>query len=507
MEAKIKDSPPRRQTKAAFVYAENPAQIVNPWSTKSTAKQNIDQVQFAKMVGQCRFYYRKDALTSATINKLVEIGINDLELAKNGLSDNEFRMFLGIKQQLLDFAEEMAFEYLLSGLVVPEFKYVAKGKDDVNRLGVKKHDSLILPDSLWLRDPVSINIRKTILSNKPSYYVIIPDDLKYFIDTKGRYPDGTSDKKLYEWLKAYYPKFVTDVEKGESEVLIENPNIIRRRPIQDSPFPTPYLASALDILEHKRNIRKADYSVVTKVISSILHVKVGSDEFPLTEAEEDEDRLEQIKYQLQWRENNYSTIENIFQFFSDHTVDLKWVFPDTNMLLNDAKYKEVNQELIFALGFPRTLIAGESERSNASDPEYAAIAPVKTMESFRKKILTVLRQVLYDLSTQNGFSAVPEIDFSPINLYDFGTYLDALKTLLDTGSLSRTSFAKLFGYNFKDELELRSDEQRALEDSGVPEFQPTPNSREPNINNNTSKEPVKKETTREEKPKKKGSGN
>jgi len=498
MATEVKQKKPGTK-RAEFIYAENPLKIVNPWSTKPTDRAaTMDQNGFISLVNKCRFYYRKDALTSTTINKLVEIGINDLEFSKNGLSDNEFRVFTGMEQQLLDFAEDMALEYLISGLVVPEFKYIVKGKDEVARLGVKKYTHLTLPDSLWLRDPTSIEIKKTIISNKPSYYVIIPDELRYFINNKGKYPDGTEDLKLYAWLVSYYPKFVQDIESGKDKVLLDNPYILRRRVIQDSPYPVPYLSAAIDILEHKRNLRKADYSIVTKVISSILHVKIGSDTFPMTESEEDEDMLNQIKDQLSWRNASYNTVENIFQFYSNHTVNMEWVFPNVELLLSEAKYKEVNQELIFALGFPRTLIAGESERSNASDPEYSAIAPVRTMDNFRNKIRTILQQVVYDIATKNNFSSVPDIEFKPINLYDFKTYIDAMQMLLDTGSLSRTSLADIFGYSFDDELELRTEEQKKLEKSGVPEFQPTPNSRQPEIKptgqntTTTTKKPAKK---------------
>ena len=238
---KTKETKPKKliQSKAEFVYAENPAKIVNPWSVKPNNVPIVDQPKYLTLLNQCRFYYKKDALTSTTINKLVEIGINDLEFSKNGLSDNEFRVFTGLAQQLLDFSEDMALEFLLSGLVVPEFKYIVKGKEDVQRLGVKKYTSLTLPDSLWLRDPATIEIKKTILSNKPSYYVIIPDDLRFFIVNKGKYPDGTEDPKLWAWLQAAYPKFVTEVEAGKTKVLLENPNIIRRKVIQDSPYPVP----------------------------------------------------------------------------------------------------------------------------------------------------------------------------------------------------------------------------------------------------------------------------
>lgn len=472
---------------AEYIATENPTRIVNPWNVKPSTVQDIDQDDYVEIVNKCRFYYRNDPLAATAINKLVEIGINDLRFSKNGLSDNEFRVFLGIKQELLAFAEEMALEFLISGLVVPEIKYIPKSKEDIKRLGLKKYDTFTLPEGFWLRDPCSIEINKTIVSSMPSYYVLIPDDLRYFINNKGKYPDGTRDDALYAWLTSNYPSFVIEVEKGATKVqLTDTSNIIRRRVLQDSPYPVPFLSPALDILEHKRNLRKADYSIATKVISAILQIKVGSDEFPMTEAEEDAQRLIDLKNALIWRNYSTNSVENIFQLFTDHTTELKWVFPDINLLLNDAKYKEVNQEIVFALGFPRTLIAGESERSNASDPEYASISPVKMMENFRNKILDVIKDVVYEICTRNSLKSIPSVTFKPINLYDFQTYLQALKMMLEAGSLSRESLDEIFGYTFEDELEKREAEQKALEESGVPEFQPTPNSRQPNIQNNTS---------------------
>lgn len=474
--------------KAEFTVSTNPAKIINPWNIKSTVNDPMDFDDFVAIVNKCRFFYKKDPLTATTINKLVEIGINDLSFSKNGLSDNEFRVFTGLKQELLQFSEDMALEFLISGLVVPEIKYIVKSKDTIKRLGVKKYEFLTLPDAMWLRDPCSIEIYKTMIQSKPTYYVVIPDETIYFITNKGKYPDGREDIKLYEWLKAYYPLFVMEVEEGKTRILLENDYIIRRKVLQDSPYPISFLSSALDILDHKRNLRKADYSIAAKVTGAILHIKIGSDEFPLTEEEEDTDRLTALRNQLYWRNTQTNNIESIFQLFTDHTVELNWVFPNVEMLLSETKYKEVNQEIIFALGFPRTLISGESERSNAADPEYASIAPVKTMENFRNKILNVLNNIVYEIATRNGFSSVPDISFKPINLYDFQTFLQALQILLDTGSLSRESLGNIFGYSFKDELEKRAEEQKLLEESGVPEFQPTPNSRAPEIPGNTGEQ-------------------
>ena len=108
--------------KSEFRISEDPTRVVNPWNVKPTNTKPTDTREFISLVNKCRFFYKKDPLTSTTINKLVEIGINDLTFSKNGLSDNEFRVFTGMEHDLLLFAEDMALEFLISGLVVPEVK-------------------------------------------------------------------------------------------------------------------------------------------------------------------------------------------------------------------------------------------------------------------------------------------------------------------------------------------------------------------------------------------------
>jgi hypothetical protein len=467
-------------------FSASPGVLKNPWKLTAEMLTPSTQGEFQRIVRKCRFFYKKDPLSSTTINKLVELGINNLVFAKNGLSENEFRIFTGLRAQLLQFAEDLALEFLLSGLVVPEVSYTTKTRDEVKRMGVKKYDTLELPNSLWVRDPCSIEIRQIL--DQPQYLVTVPDSMMNYIQKRGIFPDGSQNDKLYLEMKANYPDFVNKIMEGQRQVELNNPFVIRRRVLQDSPYPVPYLSSALDILEHKRNMRKADYSVVTKVLSAILQIKVGSDQFPMTDSEEDEERLIALKNQLRFRESSrYGyDMDSVFQLFTDHTTTLQWVFPDVNTLLNETKYAEVNDEIIFALGFPRTLLDGEpNARAGTLSAEYAAIGPIRTMESFRIRILPIIQEMVYQISTRNNFSSVPNVDFEPINIHDFAVFISALQNLYGTGALSRTSLAKMFGYNFEDELETRVKEEKAMADSGVPEFAPLPNSRTPQNSRNT----------------------
>lgn len=457
----------------------------NPWTSDDIDRmESVDLEEYRKVVEACRFFYKRDPLASTVINKMVDIGINDIEFSKNGISENEYRVYEALEDKFKEFAENMALEFLLSGLVIPEIKFAPVGRDDLKMLGIKRYETLKLPVSMWVRDPSSIVINKTILSEKPTYYLEIPDDLIYFIQHKGKYPDGTQDIKLYLQLQALYPAFFTAVENGEKRIQIDSPLAIRRRATSDSPYPIPYLYPAIEPLKHKRNLRRMDYSIASRVISAIQLVKLGSDEFPLTE--DNSDQLEDIKGQMLWRNGTGKDVERIFQLFSNHTLDISWVTPPVEAMLNDAKYRDINQDIIFALGFPRILITGETEKSNTSDAQFASISPVKTMDNFRKKLEVILQQVVNEIAKQNNFKNVPEVYFEPLQLIEFKTYIEAIANLYATGNLSRGTFAEKLGFSWKDEMEDKIEEQDILENSGLPEFAPQAFSPQPGDNNQES---------------------
>lgn len=431
--------------------------------------------EFVTTVQLCRFFYRTEPVVSTVINKFVEIGINGLNFSKNNLTDNEFRVFTSLEPKLLDFAEQMAIEYLLSGLVAPEIGYSKiNDKNYIFSLGVKKYSSLELPDSMWIRDPKSITIYTHWLSDKPTYYVKIPANIVSFIQNKGKFSDGKEDIELYKLLVDFYPEFVAAINKGLTEVPLENNLIFRRRYTSDNAYPIPYIASSLDALQHKRKLRRMDYSLIDKVISAILHVKVGSDDFPVTESEEDQGYLDELRSQMRMRGNTEQLMERIFQLFTNHTVELNWVFPDSSILLDVEKYSDINQEILFGLGFPRVLITGEAAKTGTSDPELAMIAPIKTMENFRKRIIEVIRNICREVALRNGFKNPPHVEFEALNLHSFKDFIEGLGKLYDASALSRTTLAKVYGKDFNEELDLLEAESKELKSRNLPGFGPTP---------------------------------
>ena len=458
------------------------------WSPEDVDKLDVDDIKkFWNVVEGCRFYYKRDPIASTVVNKLVEIAITDLQLEQNKLSDNEFRLFERLLPKLQEFSESCALEYLVTGLVVPEIKYNLLTQGEVKKLGVKKKSTLELPTKMWLRDPTTIKIKSPLVGGDISYFVVLPEELVHFIQTKGNYPDGTSDKELYEEIVRDYPEFVKAVEGGNKELLLENDLIIRRKVITGTEFPIPYLYSALESLKHKRNIRRMDYAIAARIIGAIQLFRLGDKDFPITE--DDEDAFEDIRQQMTWRNSGERDIEKIFQLFANHTLQIDWIMPDAKALLDEKKYAEINQDIFFALGFPRILTTGETERSQSSDSEFATISPTKTMENMQRKLITIVEDIVYNISDRNGFKDVPTVSFGRINLNKLEDFTSAWVQLYETGNLSRDTFVGAFGYDFNEEIRKRKEEEDLLEELGVPAYAPVPFSPQPETPNNIQEKP------------------
>lgn len=455
----------------------------NPWKdpTKDVGKE-VDYDSFVETIQLCKFFYKTEPIIATVVNKLVEIGINDLTISKEGLSENEFRVFKALKPRLIEFAETMAQEYFLSGLVVPEIGYGPVEKDVIFDLGIKKYNRLIFPVSMWVRNPETVKINTSMMSDQPSYYFVIPDEVISFIKGKGKYPDGREDQDLFLKLKTYYPEFVKFVMRGDEEILLENPNVIRRKFLSDNPYPIPFMSPVLDALQHKRKMRRVDYSLMDKMLGAILHVKIGSDEFPVTNSEEDAMQVNDIRNQLNYRFMSDQYLERIFQLITNHTVELNWVFPDTELLRDTNKYDDINQEILFGLGFPRVLITGEAQRTGTSDPEIALISPVRTLEAMRRKVIKVLREIIRNVAIQNNFKP-PYVYFKSLNLHAFKDFMDVLSKLYDSSAISRTSLAEAVGFDFMEEVDKLANEKEELDSRGLSGVGLQPFS-SPNLNNN-----------------------
>lgn len=463
-----------------FVTGPTYKSNMNIWSPDAVDKLAFDTHKtFANIIKDTRFYYRHDSLASSVINKMVDLAINGLVVDRGSATKTELQIFEALKVDLLNFLRKAALEYLITGLVVPEISLTRIGMTQLRDKGIQRLDSLLYPTDMWLRDAKDIEIKKPFITAKETYFLIIPDDVIHFIQTKGVYPDGTEDKELYREILRLYPEFVAAVQRGETKVKLDNPLIIKSTELADSQYPIPYLSPALESFKHKRNLKRMDYSIAARVISAILHVTAGSDDYPLTE--DQEDFLDDLENKFRYRQSlTGDDIERVFTLFTNHTVAINWIFPEVTALLDDKKYESVNKDIIIALGFPRILITGETDRSFASDPEIATLSPVNSLRVMRTNLLPIVRKVFAEMRhMNNNISTYPTVKFQPINLMSLRLFYEGLDKLYESGNLSRESYAEAYGYDLLTEYEKQQINEEVRKEMKLPEFAPVPHSNEP----------------------------
>lgn len=439
----------RRRSKAAEVF--------NPWTYTIFPSSNftVDRFEMPKkwhdIIKLCYYFYEREGLVRTIIDKQVEIGINGIIVTSDNLSEEEINLYKYVANNLLEFFSVAATEYYISGLVVPDVVWGKLGKETTGFS--KDYD---VPVDVWVRNPTKVSLKETPLPNHVIPLWEVSAEEVQFIQENGKYPDGTEDKETYELIKANFPDFVRKVKKGETKFPLHNKYIIRRKPLLRSPYPIPYLMAALELLLHKRNLRAMDYALVSRVIDAILHVKVGNDEFPLLE--DDEDILDALEAEF----NSNSSVSNkqrIFQLFTNHTVELDWVIPPLEALLNDEKYAEINREILYSLGFPKFLVTGEKDRSNTGSSSSALLSPVNSMKALRADFINLLGQIFQDMAVKNSFSNTPEVSFAPLNLMELSDLLLVSQGLETTGVISKTSLANIAGFDYNTEQYLRVQEK------------------------------------------------
>jgi len=201
------------------------------------------------------------------------------------------------------------------------------------------------------------------------------------------------------------------------------------------------------------------------VIAAIQLIKLGSDEFPTI----DESDFDYIKEQMNYRTNK-GQAEKIFQLFANHTLSIEWVAPDTAAMLNRDKYSSVDDDIIAGFGFPRTLITGETLRSNVEGgSDIATFSPIATLESIRFKLLAWTNDLYEEVRDKNKFKSIPIPSFSPMKLYSLVDLNVITRDLYKEGSLSRKTRLQLQGIDQDTEMERIKEEDTAYKENDIRE--------------------------------------
>lgn len=468
VDAEIKTELSNKLARATYNYVQDPTQnMLYP-----AAREDLDTMNFPdkpeKLIKLCRFFYKHDPIAGTVLNKMVDCAISELDNRQADSSEEEFAVYKALSSMLQNFYRNVCLEFLLSGLVVPHYEWVTKRGSDLSPL-MNSRRRVTVPDNIWFRDPATLVVKNSIIPNKKYYYVKVDAETIRFIQSGGKLPDGTYDKETYDEYVKNYPKFVSDIKNKKAStpmlVLLHDIRPILGRCFPEDTYPTPYMTNALESLIHKRNLRKMDFSIASRVIAAIQLVKLGDDEYPCT----DETDFDHIKEQMALR-GSLQAQDRVFQLFGNHTLTIEWVFPNTEAMLNREKYTAVEDDIVAGLGFPRTLITGETMRSNvAGGSDFATFSPIASMQFIRDKLLAWTFDLYKEIKERNNFKNMPIPSFTPMKLYKLMDLNVIGQTLYMEGSLSRETRLEVLGLDLDTEIERKVREKDRYKEEGLDE--------------------------------------
>lgn len=441
----------------------------NPWAPFESGYN--DKEKYREVVRKSRFFYREDPFIFSVINRLADIAVTEIVFDEGTLKTSEFELLKSVSTVLASYLKDAVRELLLSGLLYTEVYFDEFTSSDLRLLGIRYKRKAVLPKSIAFRNPEFIEM----------FGVVSPDDVVYFYEIPKQIidvinnPDKEEHKDLFSVIKSRFPKLIRMVREGKTKIQITPKyRVIRLNSMTDSVYPVPYLAPVIPLLEHKRNIRRMDYAMAARAPLLIMHVRAGNDDYPV--AKDDEDIIEDLRRQIYIPEaGDMESYSRIYQLITNHTIEIDWVYPPIEALLDTDKYIGINEEILLGLGIPRMILTGEAQRTQAGFADITDTVIHTMISNIRRELLILVKQILYDIITNNNFKGrIGEVRFEPIRLHRLRDFFEIVRFMYETGNLSRRSLAKFAGYDIVAELRQREKEEALMEERGLTKFAPVP---------------------------------
>lgn len=412
--------------------------------------------EYHQVIEMCYDFYQRGGIVATVVNRLAEMSMTQITNGQRKTTDEANEYFEAVlhraPSRLNRFIHTASLEYFLSGMVLPRVEWKEMTGSEISPK-LKPNRKYVVPIA-DLYPPKLVKVDWPGWGVK-KYYLRIPEKDIRIIRSAGKIK---SQQLRYQMWQNDYPTVFQAVKKGAKEVEIKTDAILRKE-TSPSPYPTPFLFNVLEGLVFKQQLRRMDFAVASRIITAILLVQEGSDEYPITE--ETRGNLDALKAQISYYSKNPAMMQRLFPLFSNHTTKLTWIQPDVKALLDQEKYKQTNDEISEGLGFAKILVTGESRNAQASEVSTWAIQPM--MEELREMMLEWLTPVYEEAAELNGFRQVPVPTFTPIRLQDFIKTAAVFAQAFKEGNVSRTTRDLMMGLNFQTEIELMKDEKELLD--------------------------------------------
>ena len=306
-----------------------------------------------------------------------------------------------------------------------------------------------IPYKFTVLDVTSLNSNKADLFGRKQYTYQFDKEM---VDEALKATDEES-KALVESLKDDLSdaQWNTFKKTGQYPLPADKLAILYYKKDSFSPWANPMMWRIIDDLKFKCTLRNMDISIAESVTNSITVFKLGNVKEGIIPSAP---RLQKFASLLR----NPSKSKQIVW---DDLVTIESNEPDTGKILGDAKYQQVNADILAGLGISEVLIGGAG--GNYSNSFLSCRTLLERLETGRAKVLKWVREQLKSVAKGIGATKVPFVKFAHMSLRDEASEKKMLLELVDRNVISYKTLLERFGENMDVEIKRMKREDKIRE--------------------------------------------
>lgn len=309
-----------------------------------------------------------------------------------------------------------------------------------------------MPMKLNIMNPISMHVPKEYVTmGQRRIFLEVDPNIVKVLKKRGR--KSESDKEMIAGL----PKQITDAAKkpgwnGKVEIDNEFITQLRRKGQSYDAWGIPYLTKAFSAAATLQRLRLLDDSTIEGLVNYITIFRIGDPDNPAT-----------------WSQERLSAFSNMMRdpaasnyIVWPYDIDVITTGPDGKILDMDDKYKQVNYEILGALGIPEILFSGQGSQAGVWT---AVLAMLERLEKFRDDLQLFLEMLLRKVCIQNGYTKeFPKIRWARMSLRDDDAVKNVVLSMYDRGLIPKQAVISEFGYDYEYFRSRRQEEKENGDD-------------------------------------------
>lgn len=405
----------------------------------------------------CRKLYTYDGILATAIDILTEFPTTKfyLENVKDKQCEKILNYFIeevnkdnpNTLKGLNHVSRQLAHGFFVDGNTFP-YETWATVTDPYN----KKIKNRKMPVKITMLNPLSLTIPKEFVEfGYKRIFMKVSDDL---IDIIRKKHPTQLEQELISFIPPSILEQARQQENWDGMVMLENEYVthIKRKGQDYEVWGVPYLARVFSVAASKQRLRTLDDATTTGLVNFITIFKIGDPANPKT-----------------WSQARLTAFANMLRnpaasntMVWSYDIDYITVGPKGDVLSFNDKYKQVNYDMLAALGIPEILFTGQGSQAGVWT---AVLSMLERLEKFREDIKIYYEDLLRKICIANGFEReFPRIRWARMRLRDERAAKNIVMALHDRGILPFRTTLNELDYDYEVLRTLREEENERGDD-------------------------------------------